>query len=64
MIYLIVSRRKDGFMSEKVKLSCTLEEAKSVGKLMLHSNCIKYEIYEEGKEYMGDFRIKPVFIGE
>ena len=63
-IYLVVSRKYDGYFAERVKLNCTLDEAKEVGKKMLHSKAIKYEIYEDGKEYNGDFRNKPVFISE
>lgn len=62
-IYLIVSRRYDGYMSDKVKVNCSLEKAVEVGKLLLHTKAIKYEIYEDGKDYVGDFRVKPVYVG-
>ncbi len=62
-IYLVVSRKYDGYFAERVRLECTIEEAKSVGKLMLHSKAIKFEIYD-GKEHTGDFRNKPVYIGD
>lgn len=61
---MIVSRKYDGYMAEKVKIFGTLDQAKFVGELMLHSKCIKYEIYEDGKEYMGDFRNKPIYVCE
>lgn len=63
-IWLIVSRRYDGYISEKVKIQGTIETAKSVGELMLHSKAIKYEIYEDGKDYIGDFRAKPAYVCE
>lgn len=61
-IYLIISRRLDGYIAEKVKIFSTLEEAKNVGNLMLHTKAIKYEIYEDGKDYIGDFRTKPIYL--
>jgi len=61
-IYLVVSRKYDGSFAERVRVNCTVEEAKNVGKLMLHTKAIKYEIYEDGKDYMGDFRIKPIYV--
>lgn len=63
-IWLVVSRRRDGYFAEKVKIKSTLDEAKFVGELLLHSNSVKYEIYEDGKEYMGDFRVKPIYVCE
>ena len=60
-MWLVISRKLDGYISERVKLFCTLEEAKNVGTLMLHSKCVRFEIYEDAKEYMGDFRMKPIY---
>lgn len=51
-------------MSEKVKINGTIEQAKYVAELMMHSKAIKYEIYEDGKDYIGDFRVKPVYVCE
>jgi hypothetical protein len=61
-IWLVVSRRYDGYMSEKVKIYGSLQQAKTVGDMMLHTKAIKYEIYEDGKDYIGDFRVKPVYV--
>jgi hypothetical protein len=63
-IWLVTSRKRDGYFAERVKIYGTLDQAKFVGELMLHSNSIKYEIYEDGKEYMGDFRNKPIYVCE
>lgn len=51
-------------MAEKVKIFGTIEQAKYVGELMIHTKCIKYEIYEDGKDYVGDYRAKPVYTCE
>lgn len=59
MLYKIVGRRNDGAWMEKVTLDCDLDTAKLVGSLM--ANSPRYEVYENGKDYIGDFRAKPIY---
>lgn len=61
MLYKIVGRKNDGYMAERVTLECDLDMAILVGKLMRHGNITRFEIYENGKDYFGDFRAKPVY---
>ena len=59
MLYKIVGRRNDGAWTEKVTLDCDLDFAMLVGRQM--PNSPRFEIYENGKDYFGDFRAIPVY---
>jgi hypothetical protein len=59
MLYKIVGRRNDGAWMEKVTLDCDLDMAILVGRHM--ANSPRFEIYENGKDYFGDIRAKPIY---
>jgi hypothetical protein len=66
MIYKIVGRKNDGYIAEKVTVDCSqygesggLDMCILIGKMM--NNCPRFEIYENGKDYIGDFRVKPIY---
>ncbi len=59
MLYKIVGRKNDGYIQEKISLECDLDMAILVGRHI--ANCSRFEIYENGKDYIGDFRAKPVY---
>ncbi len=64
--YLLVTRNNDGYMNSKVTIHGSFEDAKGVVKLMMKASprIVKGEIIEGGRDYIGDFRVRPLLVIE
>ena len=63
--YLLVARSGDGYMHEKVNMSCDLHFAKLAIRMMMKASprLVRGEIIEGNRTHIGDFGVKPlVFI--
>lgn len=59
MVYTIITRRRDGYMNQKVFVDCELSDAVSAAKIMMQSDKSDYtEIYQD-RVPKGDLWGKP-----
>jgi hypothetical protein len=61
--YLLLARTNTGAIEEKVNVSTDLETAKSVLDLIMRTkkSLVRGEIIEGNRNWIGDFRVKPIW---
>jgi hypothetical protein len=60
MVYTIITRRRDGYMNQKIFVDCEMPEAVSAAKIMMQCDKSDYtEIYQD-RVPKGDLWGKPV----
>jgi hypothetical protein len=60
--YLLVIRNNAGAYLEKVTVQTNLEQCREILQVMLYANknANRAEIIEGNRDYIGDFRVKPI----
>lgn len=63
--YLLLARSNDGFIHEKVSISCGLDMAVNVCRMVMTTSprLVRGEVIEGNRTHIGDFSVRPlVFI--